>query len=183
MSRPPASSDVFRAVADPTRRGIIELLATGDRTAGAIARQFDLCHSTVSEHLAVLRRAALVTYEERSGRRTYTLTATPLREVATWANQLALKTWETKLGWAAANHGAGHFCELLGGPECAGHLRHSKHRCAVVGNVFAVEGGGKGLAQLACSLLPLGWCARAESCVFQKFDCVSVILPTSTFTE
>ena len=88
MARPQASSDVFRAVADPTRRAILELLAGGERTAGAIATAFEQCQSTVSEHLAILRRAGLVGYDERSGRRIYRATTQPLEEVARWAAEL-----------------------------------------------------------------------------------------------
>jgi DNA-binding transcriptional ArsR family regulator len=85
MARPLASADVFRAIADPTRRRIIDLLAEQPRTAGEIAASFQSCQSTVSEHLGILRRAELVTYTERAGRRTYELTPDPLREVANWA--------------------------------------------------------------------------------------------------
>ncbi len=85
MARPAASSDVFRAVADPDRRAIIGMLAVDDHSAGALARAFDLCQSTVSEHLAVLRRAGLVSVQERGGRRIYRLQAESLREIVDWA--------------------------------------------------------------------------------------------------
>ena len=85
MSRPSASEDAFRAIADPTRRAIIDMLATGPRSAGEIAAAFGTCQSTVSEHLAVLRRAAVITYAQEGGRRIYSLTPSPLREVAEWA--------------------------------------------------------------------------------------------------
>jgi DNA-binding transcriptional ArsR family regulator len=85
MSRPSASEDAFRAIADPTRRAIIDMLAQGPRSAGEIAASFETCQSTVSEHLAVLRRAAIVTYEQQDGRRIYNLTPSPLREVAAWS--------------------------------------------------------------------------------------------------
>jgi DNA-binding transcriptional ArsR family regulator len=87
VPRPTASPDVFRAIADPTRRRIIELLAERPRTAGEIARSFDTCQSTVSEHLGVLRRASLVTYTEERGRRTYELTPAPLGDVANWSKR------------------------------------------------------------------------------------------------
>jgi DNA-binding transcriptional ArsR family regulator len=85
MARPVASADVFRAVADPTRRGIINLLAERPRTAGEIAAAFESCQSTVSEHLSILRRASLVAYTEERGRRTYELTPAPLEEIAEWS--------------------------------------------------------------------------------------------------
>ena len=86
MPRPSASEDPFRAIADPTRRAIIDMLVHGSRSAGEIAAAFGTCQSTVSEHLAVLRRAAVVTYAQDGGRRIYSLTPTPLREVADWAS-------------------------------------------------------------------------------------------------
>ena len=84
MARPSAAEDVFRAIADPTRRTIHDLLRERDRTAGELANSFDLCQSTVSEHLAALRKAGLVTFEEQGGRRTYTLRPERLRVVLEW---------------------------------------------------------------------------------------------------
>jgi DNA-binding transcriptional ArsR family regulator len=85
MGRPAASSDVFRAIADATRRQIIDLLAERPRTAGEIAASFESCQSTVSEHLRILRQASIVTFTEAGGRRTYQLTPFPLGEVAAWS--------------------------------------------------------------------------------------------------
>ncbi|QKG23495.1 ArsR/SmtB family transcription factor [Actinomadura verrucosospora] len=87
MSRPQASEDPFRAISDPTRRRIIELLHERPRTAGEIAASFTTCQSTVSEHLGILRRAGLVRFTERAGRRTYTLAPEPLVQVADWAGR------------------------------------------------------------------------------------------------
>jgi DNA-binding transcriptional ArsR family regulator len=89
MARPSASEDPFRAIADPTRRKIIELLARRPHTAGELASSFATCQSTVSEHLGILRRAGLVTFTEKASRRTYRLTPTPLSEVAAWSGQYA----------------------------------------------------------------------------------------------
>ena len=90
MSRPSASEDAFRAIADPTRRAIIDMLAQGPRSAGEIAASFGTCQSTVSEHLAVLRRAAIVSYQQLGGRRIYNLTPAPLSDVAAWSS-----TWSS----------------------------------------------------------------------------------------
>ncbi|MFI6483790.1 ArsR/SmtB family transcription factor [Nonomuraea sp. NPDC050663] len=89
MARPQAGEDPFRAIADPTRRRIIELLAEQPRTPGELAKSFTTCQSTVSEHLGILRRAGLVSYTEQAGRRTYTLTPSPLAEVAAWSASYA----------------------------------------------------------------------------------------------
>jgi ArsR family transcriptional regulator, repressor of sdpIR and other operons len=87
VARPAASSDVFRATADPTRRAIIDLLADRPRTAGELAASFASCQSTVSEHLRILREAGLVAYTEERGRRTYRLTPAPLAELADWSQR------------------------------------------------------------------------------------------------
>ncbi|GAA4049754.1 ArsR/SmtB family transcription factor [Nonomuraea soli] len=89
MGRPQADGDPFRAIADPTRRKIIELLSEQPRTAGELASSFTTCQSTVSEHLGILRRAALVSYTEHAGRRIYTLVPSPLAEIATWSTKYA----------------------------------------------------------------------------------------------
>ena len=53
-------NDVFRALADPTRREIVELLRDGPRTSGEIAERFPTSWATISRHLAVLREADLI---------------------------------------------------------------------------------------------------------------------------
>lgn len=66
----PASSprpDVFRAIADPTRRAILDRLRAGPTPVNALAAEFDQSRPAISKHLRVLREARLVT-EERSGR-------------------------------------------------------------------------------------------------------------------
>src|SRR2546429_9656286 len=66
--RPPNA--VFRALADETRRQILEFLRAGPRTSGEIARQFQSTWPTVSRHLAILRAAGLVV-TERDGQSIY----------------------------------------------------------------------------------------------------------------
>jgi DNA-binding transcriptional ArsR family regulator len=53
-------NDVFRALADPTRREIVEMLRDGPRTSGEIAERFPTSWATISRHLAVLREADLI---------------------------------------------------------------------------------------------------------------------------
>jgi DNA-binding transcriptional ArsR family regulator len=59
-------NDVFRALADPTRREILRLLRDGPRTSGEIAEQFPSSWATISRHLGVLREAELI-WSERDG--------------------------------------------------------------------------------------------------------------------
>jgi DNA-binding transcriptional ArsR family regulator len=78
---------VFAAIADPTRRSILQRLAAGELAAGDIADAFPISRPAVSKHLRILREAALVR-EERHGRnRVYRLTAQPLRDVERWLEQ------------------------------------------------------------------------------------------------
>ncbi|MBI3694820.1 MAG: helix-turn-helix transcriptional regulator [Acidobacteria bacterium] len=96
MSRPPASGDVFRAVADPTRRGLLDLLAAEDLPVNDLARSFDMTLPAVSQHLRILREVGLVR-ERREGRqRFYHLRADPLREMAAWVGQYE-RFWRRKL--------------------------------------------------------------------------------------
>jgi DNA-binding transcriptional ArsR family regulator len=75
---------VFAAIADPTRRAILQRLSAGEMAAGDIAEAFPISRPAVSKHLRILREATLVR-EERHGRhRVYRLNAQPLREVDRW---------------------------------------------------------------------------------------------------
>src|SRR5882724_8628505 len=63
-------TEMFRALADPTRRKVFELLAGGELNVSALTGRFDVSQSAISQHLAVLRGAGLVT-ERREGRHAY----------------------------------------------------------------------------------------------------------------
>ena len=73
--------DVFRALADPTRREILRLLGEGDKTAGEIAERFDMTFPSVSHHLAVLKKAGLVTDEREGQYIRYPLDATVVEDL------------------------------------------------------------------------------------------------------
>jgi DNA-binding transcriptional ArsR family regulator len=76
--------DVFLALANPVRRRLLELLADGPRTAGALAGEFALSRPAVAEHLGVLRRAGLVRDEPSGRQRHYHLSPEPLAEIGEW---------------------------------------------------------------------------------------------------
>src|SRR4051794_32152699 len=63
--------EVFEAVAQPTRREILRLLAGGERTAGSVASRFEVTQPAISQHLKVLREAGLVTERRDGARRLY----------------------------------------------------------------------------------------------------------------
>ena len=78
------AGEIFTALADPTRRGVLDLLRQGSQPAGGIARAFPISRPAISKHLRLLRRAHLVE-ERREGRhRLYRLNAAPLKAVDAW---------------------------------------------------------------------------------------------------
>jgi DNA-binding transcriptional ArsR family regulator len=75
---------IFGALADTTRRGVLELLRDGERTAGELADAFDVSRPAVSRHLRVLRDAGLVRWRGDAQRRIYAIEPGPLRELDEW---------------------------------------------------------------------------------------------------
>lgn len=87
--------DVFQAIADPTRRGILLLVATQAMTAGAIAANFDTARPTVSKHLQILSECELLV-QEQSGREIYYhLNAKKMKEVADFIEPFR-KIWDNR---------------------------------------------------------------------------------------
>lgn len=76
--------NAIEALADPTRRRIVELLAEGERSAGEIAAEFRTSRPGVSRHLRVLRERGLVRAREQGQRRLYSLDPVPLAELDAW---------------------------------------------------------------------------------------------------
>src|ERR1700726_908821 len=86
----------FHALADPTRRAVLDLLRKGSQPAGQIARAFPVSRPAISKHLRLLRRAHLV-QERREGRhRVYQLNPGPLQAVDFWLNQYRV-FWQSNL--------------------------------------------------------------------------------------
>lgn len=77
----------FEAIADPTRREILDLLSEREYPAGELARRFPISRPAISRHLRVLRRARLVRETRRGRHRLYSLRAAPLREVDSWVRR------------------------------------------------------------------------------------------------
>lgn len=75
---------VFEALADPTRRRLIELLAAGERSAGELAAEFAISRPGVSRHLRVLREAGLVRTRDEGRHRLHSLDLAGLDEVDAW---------------------------------------------------------------------------------------------------
>lgn len=89
-------STTFAALADPTRRAILERLARGDATVGELAEPFAMSLPAVSKHLSVLERAGLVSKDRDGQRRNCRITATPLHGATTWLQEYR-RHWEANL--------------------------------------------------------------------------------------
>ena len=85
--------DVFQAIADPTRRAIITLLAAQAMTPNALAEQFDTTRQAVSKHLRVLTECDLVKQEQQGREIYYTLQLQKMKEIDTWLSQFR-QLWE-----------------------------------------------------------------------------------------
>ncbi|HEY5395030.1 MAG TPA: metalloregulator ArsR/SmtB family transcription factor [Trebonia sp.] len=87
---------VLRALADDSRRTMLEALADGPATAGELAAMLPIARPGVSRHLRVLREAGLVEVREEAQRRVYSLRAEPLAEVDEWLTRYRA-LWEQRL--------------------------------------------------------------------------------------
>jgi len=96
MHRQAAGSDVFRAIADPTRRAILARLREGPAPVNTLAAEFSQSRPAISKHLRVLNEARVVS-EQRSGReRIYRIETATLREVDDWIGQYR-SMWQDNL--------------------------------------------------------------------------------------
>lgn len=74
----------FKALSDPTRRGILDILKDGAKTAGEISRQFEMTGATISHHLSVLRQAGLIRDDKRGKYIYYELNMSVLDQITGW---------------------------------------------------------------------------------------------------
>ena len=87
--------DVFQAIADPTRRGIIALIALQAMTPNAIAEHFHTSRQAVSKHLRILTECELVKQEHQGREIYYSLKIEKMKEIDRWLEQYR-KIWETR---------------------------------------------------------------------------------------
>lgn len=95
---------IFHALADPTRREILDLLRTAERSAGEVADQFPVSRPAISKHLRVLRQAGLVRRRKEAQARIYRLAPEALREVDRWLDRY-------RVFWAARMHDLKRYVE------------------------------------------------------------------------
>jgi len=86
----------FEALADPTRRRIVELLGTRERSAGELVAEFELSAPAVSQHLKTLREAGLVSVRVDAQRRIYALDPAALAEIDDWLARVR-RFWPARL--------------------------------------------------------------------------------------
>ena len=87
--------DIFQAIADPTRRAIIVLIALQPMTPNAIAQHFDTTRQAVSKHLRILTECDLISQEQKGREIYYQLEVEKMKEVDQWIEQFR-KIWETR---------------------------------------------------------------------------------------
>jgi DNA-binding transcriptional ArsR family regulator len=95
-TREPVLDQVFGAIADPTRRAILAVLASGEANVGSLARRFPISFNGVSKHVKVLERAGLVERTIHGREHRLRLKAEPLREAARWLEHYHA-FWDTRL--------------------------------------------------------------------------------------
>ncbi len=88
--------DVFQAIADPTRRAILGLLAIQTLTLNAVAENFDISRPAVSKHVKVLEECGLIKIKQQGRERFCEARLDKLNEVSEWIEQYR-KFWESKL--------------------------------------------------------------------------------------
>ena len=87
--------DVFQAIADPTRRAIIVLIALQAMTPNALAEHFDTTRQAVSKHLKILTECEIITQEQKGREIYYTLELNKMKEIDQWLEQFR-KIWESR---------------------------------------------------------------------------------------
>ena len=87
--------DIFQAIADPTRRAIIALIALQAMTPNAIAQNFDITRQSVSKHLRILTECELVKQEFQGREIYYSLEINKMKEIEKWLEQFK-KIWENR---------------------------------------------------------------------------------------
>ena len=88
--------DVFQAIADPTRRQIIELLASGSMNLNAVAENFEISRPAISKHIKILTECGLITIRQQGRERFCDAQYDQLREVTEWTSYYN-KLWDKKL--------------------------------------------------------------------------------------
>lgn len=90
-----ARRDIFQAIADPTRRAILVLIAANAMTPNALAQEFHTSRQAISKHLQILTECELVNQEQQGREIYYSLELEKMKEIDKWLNQFR-KIWEAR---------------------------------------------------------------------------------------
>lgn len=101
LATPDLASPVFRALADPTRRAILDLLREDALSVGQVAERFEMTRPAVAKHLRILSDGGLIEVETRGRSRINRLNAEPLKRAAEWLSFFE-RYWDDRL--AALKH-------------------------------------------------------------------------------
>ncbi|HBT72095.1 MAG TPA: transcriptional regulator [Lysinibacillus sp.] len=96
MTQSAVKYDVFQAIADPTRRNILQILAASDRPISNISEHFAISRTAVVKHLKILEQAELISAEKKGREKIYTLHSERLQEIEDWLQYFHL-FWDNKL--------------------------------------------------------------------------------------
>ncbi|MGD2162785.1 MAG: metalloregulator ArsR/SmtB family transcription factor [Anaerolineales bacterium] len=107
---------IFSALSDPTRRGILAMLAEGEKTVSELVESFDLSQPAISKHLKVLEQAGLVARGREAQRRPAILQAQPLKKAFEWVEPYD-QYWQESLGRESEHSVAIQPDEKVGQPE------------------------------------------------------------------
>tara|TARA_R110002050_G_scaffold243212_3_gene379711 strand:- start:1845 stop:2171 length:327 start_codon:yes stop_codon:yes gene_type:complete len=87
--------DIYQAIADPTRRSILVLLASQTMTAGAIAKNFDVARPTISKHIQILNECELIKSNQQGREIYYQIKIEKMKEIDKWLEQFR-EIWENR---------------------------------------------------------------------------------------
>jgi DNA-binding transcriptional ArsR family regulator len=97
------NNEVFKALADPTRREILRLLGQGEQSAGQLAERFDMTKPSMSHHFSVLKQADLIRSRREGQQILYSLNTTVIEDVVTWLWDVFVRDGEPSHGQAGSN--------------------------------------------------------------------------------
>ncbi|HEV7694576.1 MAG TPA: metalloregulator ArsR/SmtB family transcription factor [Hyphomonadaceae bacterium] len=118
---PDRLSHTLSALADPTRRGILARLATGDATVGELAEPYDMSLAAVSKHLKILEGAGLISRSREAQYRPCHLEAAPLQQLETWLEDYR-RFWDRSLD------ALGDYLKTMPDPPKAKSKRHARRK-------------------------------------------------------
>ena len=96
MGKQIASTDIFAAIADPTRRALLEKLREQEQSVKQLAEPFAMSLPAISQHLRILEKAGLVKQQPLGRQRIYSLNPEPLKQVSDWVANYE-QFWQEKL--------------------------------------------------------------------------------------